>query len=76
MLLMTLSYYIMWSPVFFYGMIWQLAGKTNAVASFTVSVLALGNSMVNPLIYVPTIKPYRNVFKKMFCKHCMATNNE
>ncbi len=61
MLIMTLGYYLMWSPYFMFGMLWDLSfGHTiNLIVDFTVIYLAMGNSMVNPLIYIPTIRNFR-----------------
>ncbi len=62
LLTMTVGFYIMWLPWISTSLIWELVtGHTlHPYVEFFGAYSAIGNSMVNPLIYIPTIKPFRH----------------
>ncbi len=61
LLTMTVGFYIMWLPWISTSLIWELVtGHTlHPYVEFFGAYSAIGNSMVNPLIYIPTFKPFR-----------------
>ncbi len=65
---MTCGFYIMWLPFFLVVPYSELfTGKTlHPRAGFVCSWLGAANSMVNPLLYLGTLRSYRNTFLKTF----------
>ncbi len=61
LMIMTVGFYLMWSPFFCFVLIWEVvSGDTlNLISDFGVTWLALSNSCVNPLVYIPTMKAFR-----------------
>ena len=64
---MVAGFYVCWSPMmvlelldYFYG--YTYSTTTNAIVYW----LALSNSIWNSLVYLPTIKEYRKIFKNVF----------
>ncbi len=64
---MTVGFYIMWLPYISVCLIWEtISGHTlHPKVDFISLGFALGNSVVNPLIYLPTIKQYRHTLASM-----------
>ena len=60
--IMTMSYYIMWTPYFILCNLHEsVTGHTyHPLSDFILTWLGASNSFVNPLIYIPTMKPYRH----------------
>ena len=62
------GYYICWSPFMVLVLIWSyiygqpLSPSVEAVAAW----MAVSNSMFNSLVYLPTMKEYRGIFKNIF----------
>lgn len=69
---MIIGFYTFWAPYFVFCIFWDMIfGKTVQEFELYASYLATGNSFINPLIYVPTIKEYREIlisyFRKLKC---------
>ncbi len=73
LVIMSIGYYIMWVPFFVTVPYWELATghSLSAVSDFITCWLGAANSMINPLIYIPTITPYRHALYNLitFTKH-------
>ncbi len=63
LVIMTAGFYLMWSPYFIFCLFWEIVtGSSNKeLVDFTFGWMAATNSLVNPLIYIPTIKAFRYV---------------
>ena len=64
---MVAGYYICFSPLmlmlawtYFYGYTY------NPTAATVLVRLAMFNSLINPLVYLPTMREYRTIFKQIF----------
>ena len=65
-LIMTASFYIMCLPDNICALVLLFdGGNIHGTLAFLLSHLAVANSVINPLIYIPTIKPYRTAFCNM-----------
>ncbi len=62
LLLMTMGYYIFWTPFFIFVCGWSLLGKDTSSQpdlEFAFTWLAASSSFVNPLVYIPCLRTFR-----------------
>ncbi len=71
LLIMTVGFYILWTPYNICSFMWEvITGHTlHPLMDFISIISAATNSIINPIIYVPTIKPYRQRLALMFHIH-------
>ena len=76
LVVMTMGYYIMWTPYLIFVILWTFTSPCNYINCTTFSWLAGSNSFVNPLVYIPTIKPYRMKLQAALrCQYSHAADN-
>ena len=64
---MVAGYYVFWSPIMLLLAWTYFYGNTYHPTTAIVLVrLAMFNSMINPLVYLPTMREYRTIFKQIF----------
>ena len=79
LLIMTVGFYLMWTPHSIFTLMWMIInGHTlNPTVDYLTATLAVMNSVINSIIYIPTIKPYRQRLAKMFgCRTRVDGDNE
>ncbi len=61
---MTAGFYIMWTPFFVVVPIWQMFTDVtkDSFAEFGVMMLGGANSILNPLLYIATLRSYKRAF--------------
>ncbi len=60
LVIMSSGFYIMWTPFFVTVYFQIITGYSlSPLADFLTAWLAAANSMLNPLVYIPTLKSYR-----------------
>ena len=61
LIIMTMGFYIMWTPYFIFVNIWELVTGhlVHPLVTFSFCWLGGANSFINPVVYVPTVRPYR-----------------
>ncbi len=67
LLLMTVGFYIAWTPYFITVTFWELFTNetVGSTSDFVSSWLGASNSFWNPILYIPTMKPFRMTLIKM-----------
>ena len=72
LLIITCGFYIMWLPFFITGPYREILIEGNAYhskATFFTCLLGGANSMINPIVYIPTLRPYRQrLIRLLHCK--------
>lgn len=61
LIIISSGFYLMWLPFFITVIYWPMLTHTHlgTVSDFITSWLAAANSLINPLVYIPTLKSYR-----------------
>ena len=69
LVVMTVGFYIMWTP-FVLSRIYEIVANSilDAHMDRITCYFAIANSAVNPILYIPTNKPYREEVRKMLKK--------
>ena len=73
------GYYICWIPYLIFVLIWGYVygHSVSSTAEGITSWMAISNSMFNSLIYLPTVKEYREIFKNIFIpKICLSETGQ
>lgn len=75
---MVTGFYVFWFPNAITFFILEMVNRpmTSPFGRFACTYLGAANSLVNPLIYIPTIKEYRNLILKVFFRQKMLTNEQ
>ena len=72
LIVITSFYFAMWIPFFTLNLIWKmLTGHTySPMAEFATFWLVGGNSVINPFIYLATMKSYQQELMRIVWKLC------